>query len=105
MTKIVLFKLTTGEEIIAKQVDNHGNKVVLNDVRALVIQPQGNGHFGIAMVPWLAGSPDGEVELDLSNVLATPLKGAPKHLEDAYLQQTTGIDLAGSSARLDLSKR
>lgn len=96
MTDIVLYKLVSGEEIIAKKVNEQTDYVILENVRTLMIQPTGNGQMGIALIPWLAGSPDGEVHIDRSKIIGRPVQGVHKNLEDAYLQQTTGIQLAGA---------
>ena len=105
--KIQSFKLTSGEEIIAKVVRVPGEAsldlsvdvdlsvhYILADVRAIIMQPTGPGQMGIGMMPWMASVPDGEVKLHRDRIMGEPNGDLPKSLEDGYLQQTSGIQIA-----------
>ena len=90
---IQLFKLVSGEEIIAKVVSENETTYLVSDVRTLVMQPTGPGQMGIALVPWVATMADQELPLKKTHVMVEN-KNVPKQLEDGYLQETTGIQLA-----------
>jgi len=92
---IRLFKLISGEEIVARVQEETPTTFVLKSVRALVIHPAANGQMQVGMMPWSAGVPDGNVTLYKTGILGTPEEPLPKQLEDGYLSQTSGIQLAG----------
>ena len=92
--KIVIFKLISGEEVIGRMGDTtEDNRIVLSRPRAVAVtQGSAPGQMGIALVPFLASNPDGDIAVAQDHIMAT---AAPtKELEDGYIQQTTGIALA-----------
>ena len=95
MSNIRLFKLVTGEEMIAKVVKEDNNRWNVESPRVLVAQPTGNGQMGIAMIPWIVGAPDCTTTLSEKDIVGTPISNLSKQLEDGYLSQTSGIALAG----------
>jgi len=95
---IVLYKLTTTEEIIAKVVELGDDYVVLNRPRVLAPMEAQNGKIGLVMIPWMMGGqdPDSGFESDVvvSNItVAGRVFDAPKSLIDMYVQKTSGIQL------------
>jgi len=97
MNEIKLFKMNTGEEIIAKVVKQDGDMLTLASPRVLMAQQVQSGQVGIAMIPWLMGAPDMDIQISVEDVVGIPVGDLPKQLSDGYLQQTTGIALAGAS--------
>jgi small nuclear ribonucleoprotein (snRNP)-like protein len=104
MSKTVLLKLVSGEEIIGKLEDaNDSDALILEDVRELMIQQTGQGQIGIALVPWMAGAPDNSVKVFRTHIVGSLVSDVPKQLEDAYLQQTSGIQFAGATQGIGLA--
>ena len=103
MAKILLLKLDSGEEIIGQEKTGEGiENVYLANVRTLAIQPLGNNQAGVAMIPWMIGNPDGTISIPRMKVTGWPTEPTPKHIEDAYLQQVTGLSLATGNSGLQL---
>lgn len=101
MAKIRTLKLVTGEEIIATEVTLDPNLVkgtdlVLEKVRTIQMMPTGPGQVGVGLVPFSPSCIDGKVTLRLSAIVAEIEHN--KEMEDAYLQQTSGIQLAGAGS-------
>lgn len=89
---IGVFKLVTGEEVIAK-FDPALETYSLSNPRVLTPVQTGQGQFAIALVPWFVGIPDAKnITIRKADVIAH-IPSVPKALEDNYLQQTSGLDL------------
>ena len=94
MSDIKLFKLTNGEEIIArKQADTQTNMIVLEKPKC--IRPVSNDNtskMGIAIFPWLmAGKEDCVVNLSREHII---VETVPKEtIEKNYLSRITGLTL------------
>jgi len=91
--EIALMKLVSGEEVIAKVTENTENTLTIKNARVLIMQPTGPGQVGLVMVPWMATVPDDEIPLRKVDIMHRATN-VPKELEDGYLQQTSGIQLA-----------
>lgn len=103
MSTIRHLKLVSGEEIIGKEVDSIiTDKIRLESVRVLVMQPVGQGQMGVALIPWLVGDPDGKVDVPTIHVVGDPVNAPPKSIEDAYLQQTSGLTFAANSPSIQV---
>lgn len=86
--EVVTIKLTSGEELISKLVEDGPMFYKLNKPMVLSMGPQ-----GIGMMPYLfTVNPDKEVKLFKATV--TVIEATDKQFADAYIQQTTGIKLA-----------
>ena len=86
--EIITLKLTSGEELIAKLVEETMLHYKLS--RPLVI---GMGPKGPAMMPYLfTVHPDKDILLNKSAV--TVVSASDKDFSDQYIQGTTGIKLA-----------
>ena len=95
MSKVVILKLTTGEEVIAKEEWNMKSSTV-GEVRSffkprvfhMMRTPEGiQGSF----IPWLLTAPDADVEI-LDSFIVTKID-APTDIEKAYLKNTSSIEL------------
>jgi len=95
-SKIRLFKLVTGEEIIGSV--EYGittdEQLKIARPRVLAMTPVGPGQVSLALVPWFMSNPDGTFIVNKNKIVAEPEGDTPRQLEDAYLQQTSGIQLA-----------
>ena len=92
---IKTFKLVSGEEVVARLVNTHydDTKIVVEKARVMQAVHGPNG-LNIALIPWFLGCPDCEVTVYTRAIIATIAEeNIPKQLLDAYLQQTTGLDL------------
>jgi hypothetical protein len=86
--EIVTLKLTSGEELVAKLVEDGSTYIRLSKPLVLSMSPQ-----GIGMVPYLfTVSPDKEIKLNRGTV--TVIEVTEKSFADQYIQGTTGIKLA-----------
>ncbi len=86
--EIVSIKLTSGEEILTKLVEDGPLFYKLGKPMVLSMGPQ-----GIGMMPYLlTANPDKDIKLFKSTV--TVVEATDKSFADAYIQQTTGIKLA-----------
>jgi hypothetical protein len=84
---VVTFKLTSGEEIVAKLVEDGAAYYKLN--RPMVI---GMGQQGPGLMPYLfTVHPDKDVKLNKSVVAMA--EATDKQFADQFIQSTTGIQL------------
>jgi hypothetical protein len=86
--EVITFKLTSGEEIVAKLVEDSAAYYKLS--RPMVI---GMGAQGPGLMPYLfTVHPEKEIKLNKSVV--TVAEATDKQFADQFLQSTTGIKLA-----------
>jgi hypothetical protein len=98
---VVLLRMHSGEMIIGRYAERPDAPMAtakLLRARTLIIQPLPNGQANIQMIP--IGAPfftdDDCASIDFpSSNLVTLHKKAPKELENAYIQMTSGIRVAG----------
>lgn len=85
--EVVTIKLTSGEELVARLVEEAGLFYKLNKPMVLTM-----GQQGLGMVPYLfTVSVDKDVKLNKATV--TVIEPTEKEFANAYTQQTTGIKL------------
>jgi hypothetical protein len=85
--EVVTFKLTSGEELVAKLVEDGAAYYKLS--RPMVI---GMGQSGPGLMPYLfTVHPDKEVKLNKSAVAMA--EATDKQFADQFIQSTTGIKL------------
>lgn len=110
--KVICIKFTSAEEIICRVVESGlipadssfegegpwlpKGTVKVEKIRTITFQPVGQNQIGIAFVPWSIGSTDGEVIIDLEQHAVAVYK-PDTEIENGYLQQTSKLDLSGSS--------
>lgn len=86
--EVVTFKLTSGEELVAKLIED--GPVYYKLSRPMVI---GMGQQGPGLMPYLfTVHPDKEVKLNKSVVAMA--EATDKQFADQFIQSTTGIKLA-----------
>jgi hypothetical protein len=86
--EVVTFKLTSGEEVVAKLVEETETQYKLSRPMVLSMTQQ-----GVGMMPYLfTVSPDTEVKLNKTTI--TMVEATDKSFADQFLQSTTGIKLA-----------
>lgn len=86
--EVVTMKLTSGEEIVTKLVEETATGYKISKPLVLSMGPQ-----GVGMMPYLfTGNPDKDLTLNQSSV--TVITTTEKQFADQYIQGTTGIKLA-----------
>lgn len=85
--EVVTLKLTSGEEIVAKLIEDGASYYKLS--RPMVI---GMGQQGPGLMPYLfTVSPDKDIKI--SKVTVTVAEATDKSFADQFIQSTTGIAL------------
>lgn len=87
--EVVTLKLMSGEELIAKLVEETDKGYKLSKPMVLSMGPQ-----GIGMIPF-AMTVDMEKEITVRSSAVIAIETTEKQFSDAYVQNTTGIKLAG----------
>lgn len=91
-----LFKLISGEEVIAEyKTDNEF--YILKQPRKVFLAQQGSS-FGVKLMPWVIGNPDGVFPIHSSHVI-TCSPDASKELVQGYLGETSSIDLSATAPK------
>jgi hypothetical protein len=86
--EVVTLKLTNGEELIGRLIEENTNGIKISRPMALSVSPQ-----GIGMMPFLfTVNPEKEITINYSSIVV--YTGTDKQFADQYLQSTTGIKLA-----------
>ena len=86
--EVITLKLTSGEEIVAKLVEETATYYKLGKPAVIGMGPKGPG-----LMPYLfTVSPDKEVKLLKTTV--TVCEATDKQFADQFIEQTTGIKLA-----------
>jgi hypothetical protein len=106
MSDVMSFKMVSGEEVVAELVstktfasDTDPVSYTVRRPHILQFQPVGPGQLGLAFVPWTLSNPAIErLEIPASAVLLT-FQPADK-VERQYLEQTSGISLAGAGMKV-----
>lgn len=115
MSTIVVYKLNNGQEIIGKKVSAQrvgllveqkgaepaetAEEVFLEDVRVIEFVPHPSGSVQVGMFPWMLSAAEATVTLKKSAIAAyVDPDRVPKQLQDAYLQNTSGLQIAGAGA-------
>jgi hypothetical protein len=85
--EIVTLKLVSGEEVIAKLIEEKTDSYVLSKPSILSLSQQ-----GVGMAPFFfTVNPDKNVKINKSVVVA--IESTDKDFADKYIQATTGIQL------------
>lgn len=84
---IVSIKLITGEELIAKLVEEKDDFIKLSKPFALV-----PGQSGLGMMPWvLSVSPEANIKINMSTVIL--IHKTEEGISKQYVEQTTGLTM------------
>lgn len=98
MNKVRLVKLTSGEEVIFGHSDAGSDIVgtlVMKNPITLHVVPQGNEQYGLQLFPYSPSCPEGDHILHTSQIVSE-CKDVPDGLVKAYIQRTTGIEIASA---------
>lgn len=101
MSAVTLFKLVSGEEILATIVEDRppsSNIIHVKKARGIAVVQTGPQQYGLQLFPFLKGAPDEEFELYCQSIIGQ--LPAPDDLERSYISQTSGIEIATSLSPL-----
>lgn len=99
MSDIVLFKLSSGEEVVGELVQRNVEPgtpevhTLLKRARVMIPTPVGPGQMSIQMAPYVITAQDADIKL-YHRCIAGEVVDVPKELEDGYLHQTSGVQIA-----------
>ena len=89
---VKVLKLITGEELIARVIEEKNNLITLEKPMTLQMLPNtSTGQVGFAMVPWMKAAKNDKVVISVEHILVTD--GASDQTEKNYLQVVTGLSL------------
>lgn len=97
-TEIRLYKLFSGEEVVGEFVEETEDYLVLRRPRVMIPTPVGPGQMSIQMAPYVITAADTNVRIYL-RAIAGEVLNVPKDLEDGYIHQTTGVQIAPAGDR------
>jgi len=86
--EVITLKLTSGEEIVAKLVEDGAAYYKLKNPQVIGMGPKGPG-----LMPYLF-TVDPDKEIKLSKTTVTVAEATDKAFADQFIQSTTGIALA-----------
>ena len=89
--KISVLKLISGEELIAREVESLSGVSYSKPRVIQMMQTQQGMQAGL--VPFILSAPDDEININPNTIVCKVT--ANKQIEDAYLSQTSGLDLSG----------
>lgn len=91
---VVTLKLTTGEELIARLVEQVNGKVIITKPMLVSLGQDRSGNIGIQMVPYflLTANPDAKLTIDEKNVMVMTLSN--DQAKNSYTQSSSGITVA-----------
>jgi hypothetical protein len=96
--EIMTFKLASGEEVVARCVEQLEHEMVIKDPMAIVAQPGPNG-VQLGFVPAMLTATDTDT-VSLNRACIVMAAKANNDAENAYLKNVTGIDLDTSKIQL-----
>lgn len=99
MSEVKTLKMSSGEEVLCKieEIDEDTRVYTISSPMVLQIL-QGPQGYGLGLIPWIHSTKRGNIEVSLNHVMA--LIEPDKDVIDAYLSQTSGIQLATTGSIL-----
>lgn len=97
MGLVVILKFANGDEVVGEQVLADANLVkIARPLRVALVRDPQTGQPGKALMDWIIMAPDlKEVDVYATQLAAAPVK-APKEVEAAWREQTSGLILPPS---------
>jgi hypothetical protein len=89
--EIVSLKLTSGDELVAKLVEETLTEVKIENPIAVAMAPTG----GVALIPFMLGIAE-KSTLTLKKTDVLVLTKTRRELENAFIEQTTGLQTTSS---------
>jgi len=89
---VKVLKLITGEEVIARVIEEENNLITLEKPMTLqMLPPTSTGQVGFALVPWMKAAKNEKVTISTEHIIAED--EASEQTEKNYLQVVTGLSL------------
>ena len=90
---VKVLKLITGEEVIARVIEEENNLITLEKPMTLQMLPPNTstGQVGFALVPWIKAAKNDKTTISIEHILVTD--EASDQTEKNYLQVITGLSL------------
>lgn len=97
MSKVMGVMLVTGEELIGDFEEKLEAKTqyIVKKPRVLALLSSPDGRQGLGLVPWVKANMNATVHINKSQTVCQPYD-VMGQIEDSYLQETSGIQLASS---------
>lgn len=90
--KVLSLKLLSGEELVARVVEQTATEFTVDSPQVLQFQQKGNGQLGLAFVPWTLSNPEAsDIKIPTAMVMASFVPSPT--VEKQYLAQTSRIAL------------
>ncbi len=90
--QIGLFKLVTGEEVVAEYQVNEFFYTI-KAPRKVFIAQTGPKEFGVKLMAWMLGNQDGEYQIQAAHIVVAT-EEISEILRNGYLKETSPIDLS-----------
>lgn len=97
-TEVKGLKMVSGEEVICK-VRSTTEGLMVSDALVLQVMPDGRGGYGLGLLPWVHSTKRGEIRINEDQIMGV-IDSPDKEVQDAYLSQTSGIQLAPAGSVL-----
>lgn len=91
MSKVVVLKLVSGEEVLANLENEEENFIVVTKPMVVQIMPSKDG-YGVGLVPYIHSKSYGEFLINKEMIVCNA--DPDSEVEKGYLSQTSGIQLA-----------
>lgn len=95
---IGLFKLTSGEEIVAEFVEGE-NTFTLKSARAILLGRDAKGGLSLQLGPWILSEQNAEYTISKNHIVTYNLNVSAQ-LISAYISNTTGLAVATNASKL-----
>lgn len=95
MSEVKIFKLISGEEVIAKVVQHGMEFVKVSSPRCIQMFQDHTGQPRAGLAPWIMSSPDAVLNMRVASFAIDPIP-APSDIERGYLSNTSGIQISQS---------
>lgn len=96
---IGLFKLTSGEELVAEITDEASNTFTLRAARAILLGRDTKGGLSLQLGPWILSEQDAEYTIGKQHIVTYNLK-LSSQLIDAYLSNVSGLHVKSNASKL-----
>ena len=95
MSTIKMFTLNTTQEIMGTLVEDDGTALVIKNPLWLQMVQTGQDQYGIRMDPLSFSAPESNQRF-MKHAIVAEILEIPKGLEEAYIRQTSSIQIVSS---------
>lgn len=96
MDNIKSYKVATGEEVIGR-VENETDEIVtMTRMRVVVMQPMQGGQLGVGFMPFMVSNLGDQAPVYLQKRAIVGEQNPSREIRDAYIKNTTGIEIAAA---------